>query len=212
MSKGKFITFEGPDGSGKTSVIKAIATFLKENGQEVYTTREPGGTGSVIAEEIRELILDTRHTNMDARTEALLYAAGRRQHLTEIILPQLEEGHLVISDRFVDSSLVYQGVARGLSVEKVREINEFAIEGHLPDITLLIDVPAEEGLRRIYAAKGTRQFDRLDQEGLNFHQRVREAFLALEKNDSRIHLINGNQPLAEVVNECLQVLKLYQII
>ncbi|MBG9987839.1 dTMP kinase [Aerococcaceae bacterium DSM 111176] len=212
MPKGKFISFEGPDGSGKTSVIKAIAAYMEEQGQSIYTTREPGGTGSVIAEEIRELILDVRHTNMDARTEALLYAAGRRQHLTEVILPKLERGHLVLSDRFVDSSLVYQGIARGLTVERVKEINDFAIEGHLPDMTILIDVPAEVGLERIYAAKGTRQFDRLDQEGLEFHQSVREAFLELAANDERIHLINGNQPIENVVSDCLELLKTNNLI
>lgn len=209
MIKGRFISFEGPDGSGKTTIIKQVAKVLEEEGYDIYITREPGGYGSVIAEEIREILLDEKHVMMDARTEALLYAAARRQHLVEVILPQLADGKIVFSDRFVDSSLVYQGVARGLTVEKVAEINKYAIEEHYPDLTLLIDVPAEVGLERIYQAEGTRQFDRLDQEDLSFHQKVRQAFLDLQQKTPRIKYIDGTKDLEQVIQDCLTLLKRY---
>ncbi len=207
MTRGKFVSFEGPDGSGKTSVIQAVFDYIDRKGHSVYKTREPGGNGSIIAEEIRELILDVRHTNMDPLTEAFLYAAARRQHLTEVILPQLEQGKLVLCDRFVDSSLVYQGVARGLTVEKVKKLNNIAVQGNMPELTLLIDVPAEIGLKRIYQAKENRQFDRLDQESLGFHETVREAFLSLAAEEKRIHIIDGNQSLENVIEDCLTVMK-----
>lgn len=203
---GRFISFEGPDGSGKSTVIRAVCEHFNEAGRKVYMTREPGGTGSVIAEKIRELILDVDHTAMDARTEALLYAASRRQHVTEIIQPRLAQGEWVLTDRFVDSSYVYQGVARNLPIEAIRSINEFAIEEEMPELTLLIDVPAEIGLERIHQARGERQFDRLDQESLAFHRSVRQAFLDLAENEDRIHVIDGTQPIEDVVNDCLRVI------
>ncbi len=211
MTRGKFVTFEGPDGSGKTSVIQAIFDYISIKGHSVYKTREPGGNGSVIAEEIRELILDVRHTNMDPWTEAFLYAGARRQHLTEVILPQLVQGSIVLCDRFVDSSLVYQGVARGLTIDKVKELNKLAVQGNMPELTLLIDVPAEIGLERIYRAKDNRQFDRLDQESLEFHATVRDAFLSLAAEEKRIHIIDGNQALENVIEDCIKVLKQHEI-
>jgi dTMP kinase len=205
MTKGKFISLEGPDGSGKTSVVRALKEMLEASGYDVLTTREPGG--SPIAERIREVILDVDNTAMDARTEALLFAASRRQHLIETILPALEKGQIVITDRFVDSSIAYQGIARGIPVEDIWAINKFGIEDHMPDLTLLIDVPAEVGLERIYKARGQRQFDRLDQESIDFHQMVREAFLNFEKENERIILVNGNQSVEKVAQECITVLK-----
>lgn len=205
MTKGKFVTIEGPDGSGKTSVLKHLAQYLREElSLPLLTTREPGG--SVIAERIREVILDVNHTAMDSRTEALLFAAQRRQHLVEKIIPAMEEGRLVISDRFIHSSLAYQGIARGIPVEAIRMINDFGIEGYQPDLVLLIDVPAEVGLERIYAARGNRQFDRLDREDVAFHSKVRQAFLDFAKKDNHIVIIDGNQSIEHVVQDCLKAL------
>ena len=205
MTQGKFISIEGPDGSGKSSVIKQLANLLEADGYELVLTREPGG--SPIAEQIRQIILDVNNTAMDPLTEAMLYAAGRRQHLVDTILPGLAAGKLVLSDRFVDSSLAYQGVGRQLPLEDIWSINQLAIDGHLPDITLLLDLPAELGLERIYRAQGQRQFDRLDQENLTFHQEVRQAFLDLAAKEDRIHLIDANQPIEAVVADCYQTLQ-----
>ena len=171
MKRGKFITFEGPDGSGKTTVSTAVTELLEKAGYPVRYTREPGG--STIAEEIRDVILDPANTAMDARTEALLYAASRRQHLVEVILPALQNGTHVISDRFVDSSLAYQGYARHIGAEDVMSINKFAIEGYMPDKTIYLDVTPEEGLKRI---SDRAYLDRLDQESLEFHQAVYQGY------------------------------------
>ena len=143
MNKGLFITFEGNDGSGKTTISKLAYEKLKAMGYPVLYTREPGGID--IAEQIRSIILDPANTAMDERCEALLYAASRRQHLIEKVLPALKEGKIVLCDRFVDSSLVYQGIARGIGVEEVFAINQFAIEGHLPDATVFLSVDFETG-------------------------------------------------------------------
>ncbi|MGX7349029.1 dTMP kinase [Dolosicoccus paucivorans] len=208
---GKFITFEGPDGSGKTSVIARIIELLNDQGiTEIVSTREPGG--SAIAERIREVILDVNHTEMDSRTEALLYAAARRQHLVERILPSLQEGKLVLCDRFVDSSLAYQGIARGIDIEKIWQINQFAIEGYMPVLTFLLDVPAEVGLERIYKARGERQYDRLDQESLSFHQKTRQAFLDFAEQSDRIVVVDATQSIDDVAKACLVILKERQII
>lgn len=202
----RFITLEGPDGSGKSSVLKALARRIQTDYQlPLVLTREPGG--SPIAEQIRQVILDPGNQAMDPGTEALLYAASRRQHLRETILPAIASGHWVFSDRFVHSSLVYQGVARQLGMDKIWQINQFAIEGLMPELTLLIDVPAEVGLQRIHASRHLRQFDRLDQEDLAFHQEVRQAFLDLAERDPQIETLDGTQPLEAVVEACIQVLK-----
>ncbi|MGO4928159.1 dTMP kinase [Fundicoccus sp. Sow4_D5] len=206
MTYGKFISIEGPDGAGKTSVVQALVAKLQAEGvTDIVTTREPGGIK--IAEQIRRVILDVDNTEMDARTEALLFAASRRQHLVEKILPALEAGKLVFCDRFVDSSLAYQGVARNIPIDLIWEINQFAIEDHLPELTILIDVPAEVGLERIYQAKGQRQFDRLDQEDVSFHNLVRDAFLFLEKETERIVLVDGTQSVEEVTETIYHILK-----
>lgn len=211
MQTGKFVTIEGPDGAGKTTVIKKLVETLQKRGfNHIFTTREPGG--SAISEQIRHVILDVENTAMDARTEALLYAAARRQHLVEKVIPALDEGKLVICDRFIDSSLAYQGIARNIPTADIWAINHFAIEDYLPDLTLLIDVPAEIGLERIYTAKNQRQFDRLDQEGLDFHNLVRNAFLAFEKEEDRIVLIDGEQAIDAVVADCIKELEKHQII
>ncbi|MBF6625352.1 dTMP kinase [Aerococcaceae bacterium zg-BR9] len=206
MNQGYFITFEGPEGAGKTTVIQLLVEKLKDEGYpDIVVTREPGG--SHIAEQIRTVILDCNNTLMDKRTEALLFAAARRQHLVEVVLPALEQGKIVLCDRFIDSSLAYQGLARDIEVEKIWDINQFAIEGTLPDLTLLIDVPAEIGLERIHQSRKDEKFDRLDQEALTFHQQVREAFLSLAKDYARIKVIDGTQALEDVVQHCMDYIQ-----
>lgn len=195
---GIFITIEGPDGAGKTSVINELYPRLQLMAKKgIVKTREPGGVA--ISEKIRQIILDPKHAEMDERTEALLYAAARRQHLVEVILPALNAGKIVICDRFVDSSLAYQGAGRRIGVNEIAEINEFATEGTTPDFTLYLDVDSDTGLRRIQQHR-SHQVDRLDSEGLEFHQRVRHAYLKLaEENPVRIHRVDARMSLQEVV-------------
>ena len=173
-----FITLEGPEGSGKTTAVEAAVKKLQEMGYEIVRTREPGGTP--IAEQIRNVILDKENTAMDGRTEALLYAASRRQHLVEKVWPALKEGKIVICDRYLDSSLAYQGGARGLGIDEILNINLFATENTWPDLTLLFDIKPEIGLARI-SANANREVNRLDLEKLEFHNKVRDSFLQLAK-------------------------------
>lgn len=166
-----FVTLEGPEGSGKTTVAKVVYDYFKNKGVEAMLTREPGGIP--ISEKIRDIILDPENSNMDDRTEALLYAASRRQHLAQKVLPALERGELVICDRFIDSSLAYQGYARGLGIDEVLEINQFAIDHQMPDLTLYLDVPFEVGMERI----GVRGYkDRLELAGDDFHYKVFQGY------------------------------------
>lgn len=203
--KGRLITLEGPDGAGKTTVLKALVPALEAEGYQVMTTREPGGVE--IAEKIREVILDVTHTQMDDKTELLLYIAARRQHLVEKVLPALAEGKLVLVDRFIDSSVAYQGYGRGLSVDDIKWLNAYAIEGVSPDLTLLFDVPSEVGLARIQAAD-EREVNRLDLERLDMHQRVRKGYLELAESDpERIQVIDASQPLDEVIARALEAIK-----
>lgn len=203
MDKGWFITTEGGEGAGKTSVLAELRTFLLEAGREVIVTREPGGIE--IAERIRSVILDPAHTAMDARTEALLYAAARRQHLVEKVLPALERGGVVLCDRFIDSSLAYQGHARGLGMEDVYAVNRFAVGGLRPDLTLLFDLDPELGLARIRSGEG-REINRLDLEQLDFHRRVREGYrLLAAREPERIRVIDASRPLDEVVRRATEI-------
>ncbi len=201
-----FITFEGPEGSGKTTISNIIEKRLEDIGYQVVHTREPGGTP--IAEQIRNIILDKANTMLDARAEALLYAASRRQHLVEKVWPALKEGKIVICDRYIDSSLAYQGGARNLGVENVLNINMFATEGTFPDITLLFDIKPEDGLHRI-AANANREVNRLDLEKIEFHKLVRNTFLELAKQyKNRYVIIDASKPLDEVVeNTWKEILK-----
>ena len=199
-----FITFEGPEGSGKTSAANEVIRILVARGYDVLYTREPGGTP--IAEEIRNIILDKKNTALDARAEALLYAASRRQHLVEKVWPALKEGKIVISDRFLDSSLAYQGAARKIGIENVLNINLFATEGTFPDLTLLFDITPEKGLERI-AINKKREVNRLDLEALEFHRQVRETFLELAKKyQERYVVIDASKTLPEVVGAALNVI------
>ena len=199
MSKGFLVSLEGPEGAGKTSVLEALLPILEEKGVEVMTTREPGGV--LIGEKIREVILDPSHTQMDPKTELLLYIASRRQHLVEKVLPALQAGKLVIMDRFIDSSVAYQGFGRGLDIDAIDWLNHFATDGLKPDLTLYFDIEVEEGLARI-AANSDREVNRLD-----LHKKVRQGYLSLlEKEGSRIAKIDASLPLEEVVETTKAVL------
>ena len=164
--RGIFITMEGPDGAGKTTQIEALSAYLREQGYEVLITREPGGTA--ISEAIRGILLDPAHGEMKPETELLLYASARAQLVGEVIGPAVDAGKAVISDRFVDSSVVYQGIARGLGVETVYEVNRPAIGEYMPDVTILLDLPAEVGIAR---KKNQAELDRMEQESLEFHKK-----------------------------------------
>ena len=194
-----FITFEGPDGSGKSTIIKKVYEKLINDGFDIVLTREPGGTP--IAEKIRDIILDNSNVALDARTEALLYAASRRQHLVEKIWPALKEGKIVLCDRFLDSSLAYQGGGRNLGVQNVLNINLFATENTYPDLTLFFDIDPELGLKRVSQDK-KRVADRLDNENENFHEKVYSTFKELvNTNSQRIITIDASKSIEEVT-EC----------
>ena len=196
---GLFITLEGGEGAGKTTIANAVIDKLSTLGIETLYTREPGGIK--IAEKIREVILDRDHTEMDCRTEALLYAAARRQHLVEKVKPAMDEGRIVLCDRFVDSSIVYQGYARGIGMDEVREINQFAIEGFMPDLTIFFDIKPEIGLARI-AANDSREVNRLDLEGLAFHELVYEGYKNQAKlNPERIVSVDATKSVEALTDE-----------
>ena len=197
-----FITFEGPDGSGKSTIIQKVYDYLIENDYEVIKTREPGG--SPIAEKIRDLILDTENTKMGYRTEALLYAASRAQHVEETILPALNENKIVLCDRFLISSLAYQGVGRDLGIENVRKINEFAINGVFPDFVLFFDVGPITTLKRKSSLDTA---DRLEKEGNNFHERVYNGYKQILNSEKDIEIIDATQSIEDVFNQCINVLK-----
>ena len=199
MKTGLFITFEGPDGSGKTTVSTAVTKMLEADGYQVRYTREPGGSN--IAEQIRQVILDPKNTEMDARTEALLYAASRRQHLIDKVL-----GVHVISDRFVDSSLAYQGCGREIGMDEVYEINQFAIENHMPDKTIFLQIDAETGLKRI--RKGREVLDRLDQESVEFHERVHKGYQkVIEKYADRMIIVDATADVDTVIQKSYEIVK-----
>jgi dTMP kinase len=199
MNHGIFITFEGPDGAGKTTILTMIGEYLEQNGYPVLVTREPGGIP--ISEQIREVILNTKNTTMDGRTEALLYAAARRQHLVEKVMPAMAEGKIVLCDRFIDSSLAYQGYARGLGIDEVYSINRFAIGELMPDVTFFFDIEPAEGLKRINSSE-SREVNRLDLEEMQFHEDVREGYLkVIEKWRERFYVIDASKELDKVFNQ-----------
>ncbi|KHD84165.1 dTMP kinase [Heyndrickxia ginsengihumi] len=202
---GIFITVEGPEGAGKTSVLQKIGQELIRQGLNIVLTREPGGIR--IAEQIREVILNKENTEMDERTEALLYAASRRQHLVEKVIPALEKGDIVLCDRFVDSSLAYQGYGRNIGMDEVWSINQFATNGIMPDMTIYFDVDIERGLNRI-AKNDQREVNRLDLETLDFHKRVQEGFdLLLKKFPDRFVKIDANEDFEKVYEHALELIK-----
>ena len=201
MTRGIFITLEGPDGAGKTT----IARMLAEKFENTLLTREPGGIE--IAEQIRRVILAKENITMDPRTEALLYAAARRQHLVEKVKPALKQGKIVLCDRFVDSSLAYQGFARGLGVDEVFSINQFAIGDMMPELTIYFDIDPELGLSRISKNQG-REVNRLDLESLDFHQKVHEGYQQLlERFPERIIKIDASGSLENVLQDAASVIE-----
>lgn len=205
MKMGRLISFEGPDGAGKSSVLQALVPELERAGYEVVTTREPGGVA--IAEQIRQVILHPEHTAMDDKTELLLYIAARRQHLMEKVLPALEAGKLVLVDRFIDSSVAYQGFGRGLNQEAIDWLNAFATDGLKPDVTLYFDLDVKLGLERI-AQHRTGDMDRMDRETIDLHERVRQGYLSILATESeRIIKIDASQPFEQVVAASLAVLQ-----
>lgn len=198
---GKFITFEGGECSGKTTIIQKVCQLFMDKNIPYISTREPGGID--IAEQIRDIILDIKNKKMTEETEALLYAASRMQHLKERIIPALDEGKIVICDRFLDSSLAYQGYARGLGMDAILKINHFALE-HLPDLTLFIDVTPDVALKRLSQRNKT---DRLDLESETFHQKVYDGYQEVMKlYPNRVVRIDGNQNLEKVCDDCIHVI------
>ncbi|MEG0275840.1 MAG: dTMP kinase [Coprobacillus sp.] len=202
---GIFITFEGGEGSGKTTIAAMIKEILDKEGYCVTLTREPGGVE--IAEEIRDIIHDVKNTNMDSKTEALLYAASRRQHLVEKVIPALEKRNIVICDRYVDSSMVYQGIARGIGIDEVYQMNLFATESILPTRTIFFDIKPEDGLSRVYANK-VREVNRLDLEKIEFHKKVYEGYLGIcDKFKDRIVKIDASLSIEEVLEQVLEKIR-----
>lgn len=195
-----FITFEGGEGTGKTTLIEIVKKSLEEKGYEVVLTREPGGKGSHMSEAIRDLVLDPKYTNVNPHTEALLYAASRAQHLTEVIIPALKEKKIVLCDRYLDSSLAYQAFARDLGLDFILSINKVALD-HLPNLTFYIDIDPNIGINRI---KNREKNDRLDQEKMAFHEEVRKGYLKVAKMyPDRIVQIEGNKTIPELAVELI---------
>jgi dTMP kinase len=200
MKKGFFITFEGCEGSGKTTQAEHLFAQLKGSGYECLLTHEPGGTP--LSEKIREILLHASHTTMKPLTELFLYLASRAQHTEELILPALSEGRVVISDRYADSSLAYQAIARALPTELVQKLNDVATKKTIPDLTFLIDIEPEMGLDRLEGK------DRIENEEVHFHDRVRDAYLDIAARSAhRIRIINGNREKEEIALEILKITK-----
>lgn len=199
--KGIFIVLEGSDGSGKSTMAKKIGDYYKDKGREIEFTREPGGTK--ISEMVRELILDNNNTEMNYRTEALLYAAARAQLVSEKIKPWLNEGKIVISERYVYSSLVYQGIGRGLGVDEVKKINDFAIDGLKPDMVLMLDVNPEKALNRKLNINGG---DRLENEDISFHKEVYEGYKKLVPLFPEIKVINAERKIDEIFDDIKKII------
>lgn len=199
-----FITFEGGEGSGKTTVLKKVSEYFKEHNIPFVLTREPGGT--LISEQIRNVILDKNNQAMDIKTEALLFAASRRQHLVEKIWPSLKNGVNVFCDRYLDSSLAYQGYARGLTIDAVLEINKYATDDTYPDLTLFFDIEPTLGLSRIMS-NASREVNRLDLEKIAFHEKVRKGYQILaQRYSSRYVIIDASKPLNEVIDDCINAI------
>lgn len=194
--KGLFITIEGGDGSGKSTQIKLLYEFLENKGYDIVLTREPGGT--LISEEIRKVILNKDFMEMSDMTEALLYAAARAQHVHQLVRPLVAKGKIVICDRYVDSSIVYQGYARGMGIETIETINRFATGGLKPDLTVLLQISAEEGIMR---KSSQQELDRLELQKLEFHLKVAEGYqMMAEREPDRILMIDASKSIEEIGN------------
>lgn len=204
--KGLFITVEGIDGSGKTTLITGLVKKLQKEFStlNILSTREPGG--NTIAEKIREIILDINHTNLDSKTEALLYTAARRQHLVDNLIPALNDGAIIICDRFIDSSLAYQGEGRKLGINNILNINEFAIDGYYPDITFYIDIPVQVGHKRIHQYRSN-EINRLDLENIAFHEAVKKGYDKVnELYHDRVITLDGMKSSEQLIEECFSIL------
>jgi dTMP kinase len=194
---GIFISFEGVEGSGKSTQVEALERHLTERGESVLVTREPGGTP--VGEEVRRILLDLGHEGMLPMTELFLYLASRAEHTAKIIRPRLDAGDVVIADRYADASVAYQGGGRGLGASLVEPLNQAATAGVKPDVTFLLDLDPEEGLSRLAAARGEAAWDRIEREALEFHRRVRAAYLeAAEREPERFVLIDARRPPSEI--------------
>lgn len=191
---GCFFTMEGPDGSGKSTQIQLLRDYLSEKGYDIIVCREPGGTK--ISEAIRQVILNKEFTEMGNMTEMLLYAAARAQLMEEVIRPALNEDKIVICDRFVESSAVYQGIARGMGIDLVYEVNQYAIGDTLPDLTIMIDIDAETGISR---KKKQAELDRMEREAIDFHEKVVSGYREIaDKYPERILHIDGNRSIDNI--------------
>lgn len=197
--KGLFIALEGPDGSGKSTIARLLQKHIEDLGLKCILTREPGGTE--IGEDIRNVLLDNNNTEMTGKTEALLYAASRCQHVEEKIKPLLDKGTIVISDRYVFSSLAYQGHSRGVGIEEVMEINKFAMGGVYPDSILFFDISPEVALSRKFV---NREGDRLENEGESFHKKTYEGYKkAIQMYDKNVNIIDADGTINETLNQCV---------
>lgn len=201
--KNLFITFEGGEGSGKTTQIEKLKQYFEEKGIPVVTTREPGG--SLICEQIRAVLKDGNNGKMGNMTELLLFSAARSQHVEDIIAPSLKEGKIVISDRFYDSSIVYQGYGRGLGEKVVRNVTKLAIGEVEPDLTFYLNIDPKQAFDR----KNGPDNDRFERSGLEFHQKVREGYLHLAKKEDRIKVIDASKPIEEVFDQIVEELNIY---
>lgn len=208
VEEGRFITFEGPEGGGKSTQVQALAEALRAEGRTVLVTREPGGTP--LAEKIRALVQEERMDPPVARSEVLLFLAARAQVVAEVIRPALARGEWVLCDRFADSTFAYQGYGRGIDVDLLRHFNDFATEGLVPDLTVLLDVPPEVSRARLAArqAATATAADRIEQAGAEFHARLRTGFLELAKAEpARFAVIDASRPLAEVSRQVLAAVR-----
>lgn len=202
---GILISLEGPDGAGKTTVLKEILPEIKKMKRDIISTREPGGVR--LAEEIRQLILDPKNTEIDSKTEMLLFAAARRLHMQEKMLPALKAGKVVIVDRFIDSSVAYQGYGRELGVEVVDWLNNFATDGLKPDLTLYFDIDTDVALDRIMSNRAD-EVNRLDLERAEMHRKVRQGYLQMvEKEPQRFVTIDASQSVEKVVSDTIEAIK-----
>ncbi|SJZ75992.1 dTMP kinase [Selenihalanaerobacter shriftii] len=207
--EGLFITLEGPEGAGKSTQIELLNSYLTKKGYQVVQTREPGGT--TVGDRIREILLDNNLNNLEPKTELLLYCASRAQHILEVIKPALLEGKIVLCDRFSDATLAYQGYGRKIDIELIQQINRLSTAGLKPDLTFILDIDSEEGLHR---AKGLDKDgfelgigDRIENEKLEFHKRVRSGYLDLAKMEDRFEVIDANHSVDDIFKVLVQKLE-----
>lgn len=203
MQKGKFIVFEGGDKSGKTTQIELLKKYLEDNNKEVLLTREPGGTNSIISEKIRDIILDKDHTEMHARTELLLFLASRAQHVEEVVKTAIEEGKIVLCDRFDGSTFAYQGVARKLNIEDIEKMNNWAKDNLKPDLVIYVDITPEEANKRRRGDK----HDRLDRETEEFHKAVREGFIKQAEDNDNWKIVNGVGEIDDIAKNIQEIIE-----